>query len=237
MTETQTPPPPPPPSPNYVLFGLLGVIVALLVVVVVLLVSSGDEESVATTAAANPTVAASSSTSGSTVEATSASTTEAPATTAAATTLPPFQGDTGDEVAAGDFFGTFNFLENIRFQQRQGGFTRVVFDFEDGDIPWWSVGYATGPFVDPGDNPIAVDGDAYLQVVLSSTSFDLSGAEVRITYDGPDRIPANTNSVVEIVNVDDFEGSSTWIIGVDGMKPFAVGTLTNPPRVYIDIGD
>jgi len=26
-------------------------------------------------------------------------------------------------------------------------------------------------------------------------------------------------------------------LAIDGMKAFAVGTLTDPPRVYIDIGD
>ncbi len=224
MTDIQTPPPPPPPpGPSYILFGLLGVIVGLVIVVIVLLVTSGDDDAVTTTAAANPTIAATSSTSG------------PPPTTA--TTLPPFPGDTGDEVAVGDPFGSFNFLRDVRVQQREEGFTRVVFDFEDGDIPWWSVGYAAGPFTSISDEPIPIDGAAFLQVVLSSVGYDLSGAEVRITYGGPERIAGDTNSVVEVVLVDDFEGVSTWVIGVDGMKSFVVGTLTDPPRVYIDIED
>ncbi len=224
MTDIQTPPPPPPPpGPSYILFGLLGVIVGLVIVVIVLLVTSGDDDAVTTTAAANPTIAATSSTSG------------PPPTTA--TTLPPFQGDTGDEVAAGDPFGSFNFLRDVSVQQREEGFTRVVFDFEDGDIPWWSVGYAAGPFTSISDEPIPIDGAAFLQVVLSSVGYDLSGAEVRITYSGSERIAGGTNSVVEVVLVDDFEGVSTWVIGVDGMKSFVVGTLTDPPRVYIDIED
>ncbi len=224
MTDIQTPPPPPPPppGPSYILFGLLGVIVALVIVVVVLLVTSGDDDT-GTTAAANPTIAAMSSTSG------------PPPTTA--TTLPPFPGDTGDEVAVGNPFGTFNFLHDVRVQQREEGFTRVVFDFEDGDIPWWSAGYVAGPFTSTSDEPIPIDGAAFLRVVLSSVGYDLSGAEVRITYSGPERIAAGTNSVVEVVLVDDFEGVSTWVIGVDDLKPFVVGTLTDPPRVYIDIED
>lgn len=224
MTDIRTPPPPPSrPSPNYLLFGLIGVIVGLVVVVVVLLVTAGSDEAAPTTVAANPTIAATSTTF------------DPPPTIPAA--LPQFLGNTGDEVAAGDPFGSFNFLHDVRVQQREEGFTRVVFDFEDGDIPWWSIGYTAGPFTSTSDEPIPIDGAAFLRVVLSSVGYDLSGAEVRITYDGPERIAAGTNSVVEVVLVDDFEGVSTWVIGVDDMKPFMVGTLTDPPRVYIDIED
>jgi hypothetical protein len=113
----------------------------------------------------------------------------------------------------------------------------VVFDFEGSDVPWWSVAYAPGPFTNLGDEPIAVGGSAFLEVVLSSTSFDLTGDEVRISYPGPDRVPVGTTSVVEVVRVEDFEGVSNWVIGVTSEKPFLIGTLTDPPRVYIDIQD
>jgi hypothetical protein len=221
-------PPPPQAGPNYILFGLLGVIVGLAIVVILLLATSGDDPA-ATTTAANPTVAAP------TTQADTSSV--APATTAAATTLALFAGSTGNAVAAGDPFGTFNFLRDVRFLQRTEGFTRVVFDFEDGEVPWWSVEYTSGPFASIADEPIPVSGTAFLRIVLSSTTHDLTGAEVRVTYPGPERIPANTNSVEEIVLIDDFEGVSSWVIGVNGVKPFAVGALTDPPRVYIDIGD
>ena len=227
MTDPRPVPPPPPKGPNYLLLGLLGVIVGLLVVVIVLMVSGGDE----TAATTQPT----------TTEVTTAVGTDSTvaATTSAAafgTTVPAFAGDTEPKVAAGEPFGTFAFLAGVRFLQREG-FTRVVFDFEGDTASWWSVEYAAGPFVSAADEPIPIAGTEFLRVVLSSTSFDLSGAEVRITYDGPERIEANTNSVVEIVRTDDFEGSSTWVIGVTGIKPFAVGTLTDPPRVFIDVAD
>lgn len=231
MTDSETPPPPPPPAQgmDYALLALGGIIVGLLIAVVFIVVSSGDEESTATTLA-SPTVAPP------TAAPQTTGTTAAPATTAAATTVAQFSGDTLDEAAAGDPFGTFNFLHDVRFQQR-GGFTRVVFDFEDGDVPWWSAGYTPGPFTSIGDEPIPVAGTDFLRVVLSSTTYDPTGADVRITYPGPQRITADTSSVTEIVLIDDFEGVSTWVIGINGTKPFAVGTLTNPPRFYVDIGD
>ena len=229
MNEIQTPPPPPPPpsSPKYLMLGLAGLIVGAVVVAVVLLVDGGDDAS--TTTAANPTVAASSST----LE----PTTDASTTSRAPSTLPPFRGDTGDKAASGDPLGTFNFLQGVRFQQRDAGFTRVVFDFEEGDVPWWSVAYKAGPFIATNDEPIPVAGAKFLRVVLSSSGHDLSGPEPRITYNGAQRIEADTRSVSEIVLIDDFEGVSTWVIGVAGMRPFVVGTLTDPPRVYVDIED
>ena len=220
MTDQIPPPPPPPPPaarPNYILFGLLGIIVGLLIVVVMLIVTSGDEDAPATTASADPTIAAPTTV----VETTLAAATTA--TEATTTTLEPF--------------GVFNWLSEVRFQQRDEGFTRVVFDFEPGDVPWWSAEYTSGPFNSTGDGVIPVSGTDFLRVILSSTTYDLTGAEVRITYDGSERIPANTNSVTEVVLIDDFEGVSEWVIGVNGNKPFSVGTLTNPPRVYVDIGD
>jgi hypothetical protein len=234
MTD-QIPPPPPPPSPaarpNYILFALLGIIVGLLIVVGMLVLTRGDDAASDTSAGADPTVAA---------PTTVVETTLAATTTVAAeptTTLEQFVGDTVIKVADGDPFGTFNWLSDVRFQQREEGFTRIVFDFEPGDVPWWTAEYTAGPFSSIGDEPIPVAGTDFLRIVLSSTTYDLTGAEVRITYDGPERIAANTNSVTEVVLIDSFEGVSEWVIGVNGNKPFAVGTLTNPPRVYVDIGD
>jgi len=224
------------------LLGLLGVIVALAVVVIIVMVTGGDDEPVTATVGANATVAP--STTGvetATTPTTAATTTVVPTTeattTAAPTTLPPLSGDTADVVAPGEPYGSSNSLSDVRFNQHEEGFTRVVFDFEDGDIPWWSVGYATGPFHATSDELIPVAGTDFLRIVLSAASYDLEAEEFRMTYEGPRRIDAGTNSVAEIVVISDFEGSMSWVIGVDGTKPFEVGTLTDPPRVYIDIQD
>ncbi len=221
------PPAPPRREPSYGLLVLAGVLAGLVVVVVVLLLIEGDDEADPTTVL--PTIAA---------PTTSSAPPTTVATTTTATTAPTesFAGSTDPQTAPGDPFGSFAFLSDVRVQQREG-FTRVVFDFEGDTVPWWSVEYAAGPFVSVADEPIPVGGTAFLRVVLASTSFDLSGAEVRITYDGPEQVAANTNSVVEIVRTDDFEGSSTWVVGVMGIKPYAVGTLTGPARIFIDIED
>jgi hypothetical protein len=226
-------PPPPAGRPNYLLYGLGGLIIGLSIVVVILVLTSTDEASTDTTVAATDTTAGTEST-------ITPPTNAAPTTTAAETTTTAgaaFAGDTSSKVAPGNPFATFAFLDDIRFAQRDEGFTRVVFDFEGTDVPWWSVGYASGPFTNLGDEPIPVAGGAFLQVDLASTSYDLSGAEMRLTYEGADRIAVNSTSVVEVVRLEDFEGVSSWVIGVTSEKPFLVGTLTNPPRVFADIQD
>jgi hypothetical protein len=38
------------------------------------------------------------------------------------------------------------------------------------------------------------------------------------------------------VRTGDFEGVLTWVIGLDQQRPFSVFRLSNPSRVYIDIG-
>ena len=233
-----TVPPPPPPRTNYLLYGIVGAVVGLAIVVVVLLLSSdGDDAASTTTGATSETTTAettATTASPTTTLAGSTSTSEATTTTTAA---PAFAGDTNNKVAEGDLFTPFAFLDDIRFAQREEGFTRVVFDFEGAEVPWWAVSYAAGPFTNIGDEPVPVAGAAFLQIDLSSTSFDLSGEEVRETYDGPRRIPVESISVTEVVRLEDFEGVSTWIIGVRSEKPFLVGTLTDPPRVYVDIQD
>ena len=152
------------------------------------------------------------------------------------TTAPGFTGDTATK--SGQMVGSPDpRLVDVRWAQRDG-FTRVVFDFGgDSGTPMYEVGYSSGPFTDLQGTPVPVAGTAFVQVNLASTSFDLSGAEVRITYEGPDRIDVSSNSVTEVVVLEDFEGVSTWIIGVTAEKPFQVGTLTDPPRVYVDIQD
>jgi len=113
----------------------------------------------------------------------------------------------------------------------------VVFDFEGDSVPWWEAGYLPGPFSTTTGELVPVSGTAYLQVLMSASGVDLTGEAFRITYDGPGRIAADTASVVEIVRIEDFEGVSMWVIGVAAEQPFSVGTLQDPPRLYVDIAD
>ena len=56
------------------------------------------------------------------------------------------------------------------------------------------------------------------------------------TYTGPRTLTdLGLAHAVEVVNSEDFEGILTWVIGLDGQRPFTVSTLSSPPRVVVDV--
>jgi hypothetical protein len=215
--------------------AVVGLLTALVVLVSVDRNSGGRADAAATSSPATTATTMPTTTTTSTTTTTTSTTTT---TTSTTTTTVPDDADRGVE-AAGEPFGDFALLTDVRVARREEGVTRVVFDFAESDVaPWWRVDYAEGPFIGSGGPPVDIDGDAFLRVTLSSSTVDLSGADVRTVYDGPDRIEAGTGGVVELAMVEDFEGVLVWVIGLEGGEhPFTVDTLTDPPRVYVDIAD
>jgi hypothetical protein len=168
---------------------------------------------------------------------TAATTTTAAATTttaAATTTIAPFDGDTDDKTGA----GAGGLLTDVRIGDHDG-FTRIVFDFQEPAFPNWEFGYVPGEIhgmIEPEGG--WVEGDAFLIARFQpSMTADISGPDVVITYDGPRRIDVGVGSVVQLLIIEDFEANLWWAIGLTGEKPFRVGTLTGPPRVFVDIAD
>jgi hypothetical protein len=116
------------------------------------------------------------------------------------------------------------------------GFERVVFEFERA-VPGYDVG-VTGEAItaDPSDLPISLAADHSLLVRMEAASgVDLTGSDARSTYLGPDRLAVGLPAIREVVEVGDFEAVLTWAIAVSGTPRFAVSTLTNPPRVVVDV--
>jgi hypothetical protein len=215
--------------------------VALMVVLTV--VACGDDGSLTTTTFAVTTTAPGSTTSdGATTTGapptTAPTTTGAPSTTTTTavttTTTAPFPGDTSPKSGAGDF----GLLTGVRIGDHEG-FTRIVFDFQEPSSPNWEFAYVPGPFegmVEPEGG--WVEGTAFLIARFQpSGTADISGADAVMTYDGPRRIDVGVGSVVQLLIVEDFEASLWWAIGLSGEKPFRVGTMTGPPRIYVDIAD
>ncbi len=114
------------------------------------------------------------------------------------------------------------------------GYDRVVFDLGGSGTPGWRVEYVDEAIDDGSGNPVEVDGDAVLQVVLSGTAMPAdSGVE---EYDGTTLEPDDTESVEEVVYRFWFEGYTTAFVGVDDeRKPFRVFSLTEPARVVVDV--
>lgn len=127
------------------------------------------------------------------------------------------------------------FLTAVR-AARHPDFDRVVFEFE-GALPGYAVRYVNRPITEDGSgNPVEVKGDAVLEVRMEPASgADLSGAELRQTYKGPNRIAPSTDVVTELVRTGDFEAVLHWVIGVKGKPGFRVDTQSSPPRLLIEV--
>ena len=163
-------------------------------------------------------------------------------TTTTEATVPGAPATTSTTVAAG--FGTseisvqsdeHGLLTAVR-AAHQPGFDRVVFEFE-GALPGYTVAYVDRPITSDGSgDPVDVKGDSVLQVRMAQASgADLSGAELRVTYTGPNRITPSTEAVTEVVRTGDFEAVLTWVIGVEGKPGFRVDTASKPNRLIIEI--
>lgn len=192
----------------------------------------------ATSSAAPTTTAATTTTTQGTTTTTVGATTAAPTTTEGTTTTSSaFAGDTNPKSAPtrGTPYGT---LTDVRTAQREG-FTRIVFDFGGTDgIPEYDVRYQSPPFRNTADQDVPVAGSAFLRVrVFPAWRADLNLPDAPLTYTGPLRFDPHTASVEEVVFVEDFEALMIWVVGLTAQRPFTIGTLTDPPRIYVDIAD
>lgn len=114
------------------------------------------------------------------------------------------------------------------------GFDRVVLELEGPDVPTWQVRYVARALGDPSGEPVAVDGDAVLQVLLDPVAYPESGTA---PYEGPRRISrTGTTAVAQVVLSTFFEGELQVFVGVtDEPRPFRVYGMTDPARVVIEV--
>lgn len=118
------------------------------------------------------------------------------------------------------------------------GFDRIVFEFEGSSVPGYRVQWTDQPIVADGSGePVEVDGAAHLEMVLQPASgVDLSAPDLRVTYDGPDRVATDGAAMLtDLVRTGDFEAVLTWVAGARRQVPFRVITLRAPTRVVVDV--
>ncbi len=118
------------------------------------------------------------------------------------------------------------------------GCDRIVFEFDVRSTPGYTIGYQSGPFTKgETSEPLEVRGSAFLVVRFEKASgVDPTDPQGAPAYRGPKTITrTGLKHVREIRNSDDFEAVLTWIIGVDGERPFVVGRLASPPGIYVEL--
>lgn len=199
--------------------------------------SDGDDEATPTTGGA---------TTAATPTPSDTATTESPSPMATATddgtdaeddaAAPPFPADTSTDTSEPS--GTALLTVTDVRTGRHEGFDRVVFELggTGEGVPGWRVEYVDQPVDDGSGNPVEVDGDSFLQVVISGTAMPADSGVTE--WPGERLAPEDTEAVKEVVYRFWFEGYTTAFVGVDGdPRPFRAFLLEDPIRVVVDVRD
>ncbi len=112
------------------------------------------------------------------------------------------------------------------------GFDRVVFDLGGTGTPGWSVEYVDAAVDEGSGEPVDVDGDAVLQILITGTGMPMdTGVE---EYSGAP-VDLDGESVEQVVYRFVYEGRTAAFAGLDEVKPFRVFALEDPARVVVDV--
>lgn len=114
----------------------------------------------------------------------------------------------------------------------EGGWERVVFEFDGEQLPAAMVGYVTDPASCGSGQAIEIEGEMVLGVLFQGTQAHDEAGQVTVNvlqFDGPG------NTIIEGVQGCDFEGYVDWFLGLKGEQNFKVTTLQDPTRLVVDI--
>lgn len=118
---------------------------------------------------------------------------------------------------------------------RQQGYDRVVFELA-GRNPGqagWRVEYVDEPSQQGSGDPVEVEGEAVLAVLISGTGYPMDTGVEEVTEDPA--LPAGPGVVSDVVLGAVFEGQYEAFIGTTARSPFRVHRLGDPERVVVDI--
>jgi hypothetical protein len=145
----------------------------------------------------------------------------------------PFPADTEPDLAEPSE-GAMLTVTDIRVGQHDG-YDRAVLELGGTGTPGWRVEYVDQPVGDGKGDAVDVDGDAYLQVMISGSGYPMdTGVE---EYSEPNPVEAGDGSEIsEVLLLGVFEGYTQAFVGVDGeQRPFRVFALEDPARVVVDV--
>ena len=113
------------------------------------------------------------------------------------------------------------------------GYDRVVLDLT-GDEPHlgWFAGFVDEPIEDPTGEPLAVEGDAFLQLGIYGIDWTTPSAD---RYSGASVDGGSLEVVEEVVFGGLFEAQQQILIGLDERTAYRMFALSDPARIVIDI--
>ena len=148
----------------------------------------------------------------------------------------PFLASSAISTDSQDGAGSASLLTDLRLGSHDG-FDRVVLEYRGEGAPGWEVGYVDEAISDGIGEPVAVGGNAILQVRTMGVRYpEESDADAFRGDPGPIRVTAaGTVSVVEVVYDHVFEGYGMTFVGVESAAGFRVYRLTDPTRIVVEI--
>jgi hypothetical protein len=120
-------------------------------------------------------------------------------------------------------------LEAVEVEHHDA-FDRVVFRFSS-HVPGYNVNYVPEVTADPSDEPISLEGNAFMIVAMHSVASGQVGAPPAPQDRQTPRFP----ELREIAGAGDFEGVVSFGLGLTAESGFRVFTLTNPDRLVVDV--
>ena len=155
---------------------------------------------------------------------------EPPSPTPSAPDGPPFPQTSDPQTAepSGDWDLQ---LVDVRLGDHDG-FDRVVLELSGTATPGWSVSWEDEAVADGSGDVVPLEGDRVLTISASGTAMPEPGS-----FEVPARLgPAGALAEVQVNGW--FEGYTQVFAGIKGdPRPFRVFTLTDPPRLVVDVID
>jgi hypothetical protein len=113
------------------------------------------------------------------------------------------------------------------------GYDRIVWEFESG-VPAVTVEQTQPPFIaDPSGLPLSVHGSSFLKIVMQGGT--ILTPDFAKSFTGPTSLMPVYPTLVELKSGGDFEGVSTWYVGLSGEACVRVFTLSGPDRLVMDL--
>ena len=112
------------------------------------------------------------------------------------------------------------------------GFYRVVLEFVGAGDPGWFLSWSDKPVEQGRGLPLDVQGSAFLDIAVTGTTMPAGDEQAEQYYSGPQSVAVGPLDVVEDGT---FEDQTHVVIGMDDVREFQIGTLTDPVRVVIDV--
>jgi len=114
------------------------------------------------------------------------------------------------------------------------GYDRFVLQFRGG-LPSYTVRKRLTPsFPTTSGKPVVLSGITGLEVIVNpANAHDDRG---RASFSGPRSFhPSGTTVLLEVAQIEDFEGTVTWGLGLSRASCFRTFELDGPPRVIVDV--